>query len=434
MKKLMTMALVALGASLVLVASGSAAGVQYQFDGVALYQFGGPPTADFHFGPNGNPDTSFVVITNNGLSTFTGNIGFNALSGCAVDFSVSYAVTLAPSKSASVSINDEASNQCGYNGPFDAAPTAQLGAKFFMNGTVSLGPDTDAVDLSILDKDIHSGVFATNPFGVNLDNYILQGGDPFGRDTGDAFEVAQAHGPFQFVTCPSNFDFNFSDSQYTNCFRDLLSGGDINAGFAVTDLNTALNFTGSAGPTGRTWLTAYDKTPTNPDEGPTFGAETLCADVLIEKWNNTKGAGVVALLNEGVGKKGLALLVYDAGGTDTLSLAVVDPATGSLTSLAANSLFGGILENAWYRLIMTVNPTTPVITGQVFKHTTATDPNSSLGAQVGGTLTYSPSGLPVGVTSPGENGIIANANRAVVNSSVTNFTNDPSKCPVRLDP
>jgi PEP-CTERM motif len=57
---------------------------------------------------------------------------------------------------------------------------------------------SELVDLSIDDRDIHSGVFQTNPFGVSLDNYILQGGDPFGRDTQDAYEVAQTPGPFQF--------------------------------------------------------------------------------------------------------------------------------------------------------------------------------------------------------------------------------------------
>src|SRR5262245_17489017 len=162
----------------VFVASASAA-VPYHFTGTALYQFGGPPAATFHFGPNGAPDTSFLVIKNDGTSTFTGNIGFNAVSPCFGSFSSPHAVTLAPGQSASVSINNEASNFCGYNGPFNAAPTAQQGAEFFMSGTVTLGVNTEPLERRILDRDIHSHVFKTNPFGVNLDNYILQGGDPF---------------------------------------------------------------------------------------------------------------------------------------------------------------------------------------------------------------------------------------------------------------
>ena len=80
MKKRIMMVLALLAVPFVFVTSGSAA-VPYHFDGTALYQFGGPPAADFNFGPTGNPDTSFVVITNNGSSTFMGNIGFNAIIG-----------------------------------------------------------------------------------------------------------------------------------------------------------------------------------------------------------------------------------------------------------------------------------------------------------------------------------------------------------------
>ena len=60
----------------------------------------------------------------------------------------------------------------------------------------------------------------------------------------------------------------------------------------------------------------------------------------IVPFNNIKGAGVVALLNEGPGQKGLALVIYEAGNTDTLFLATVDgdPAKkGKLKTLASVS-------------------------------------------------------------------------------------------------
>jgi hypothetical protein len=63
---------------------------------------------------------------------------------------------------------------------------------------------TEAVSLSVFDKDIHSGVPRTNPFGVTLDNYILQGGDLFGRDTGDGYETTQAPGTFTFFEAASS--------------------------------------------------------------------------------------------------------------------------------------------------------------------------------------------------------------------------------------
>src|SRR5438445_4136975 len=68
-----------------------------------------------------------------------------------------------------------------------------------MSGMVSLGGNSQSVFLSIFDKDIHSGSPRTNPYGVTLDNFILQGGDSYGRDTGDDYETTQAPGSFQFA-------------------------------------------------------------------------------------------------------------------------------------------------------------------------------------------------------------------------------------------
>jgi hypothetical protein len=64
-----------------------------------------------------------------------------------------------------------------------AAPIT-LGALVQFSGTLSG---------SIYDKDIHSGVFRSAN-GTLSDSYVLQGGDPYGGDTGDAFEVTQAPG------------------------------------------------------------------------------------------------------------------------------------------------------------------------------------------------------------------------------------------------
>ena len=115
---------------------------------------------------------------------------------------------------------------------------------------------------------------------------------------------------------------------------------------------------GTTGNTPTTWLTVYD----GPAAVPPVGTQTLCADVLIVPFNNTKGAGVVALLNEGVSQKGLALVIHDAGNADTLFLATVhgNPAKkGKLTTLSSVPLDGGISEKNWYRLIMTVDPAIP---------------------------------------------------------------------------
>ncbi len=86
--------------------------------------------------------------------------------------------------------------------------------------------------------------------------------------------------------CPTTFAFDFSGTQCEDCFRDVLRGGQINAGPDVgpTD-HPSLVFTGSTGSGGDTWLTVYDATPSTPAPGPMFGAETLCADVLFTRFS-----------------------------------------------------------------------------------------------------------------------------------------------------
>ena len=247
---------------------------------------------------------------------------------------------------------------------------------------------------------------------------------PAAELNGPAFPVVAA-------TCPSVFDFDFSADAYSRCFRDLLRGSEINAGLDLGGTGyTSLNVQGVSGTTPTTWLTVYDATLASPAGGSPSGVQTFCADVQIVPFNNIKGAGVVAMLNEDQGQKGLALVLYEAGNTDTLFLATVDPAkNGKLKPLVSIPLQDGInRKKNWYRLIMTVDPAIPKVTGKVFKHSAPTNPNSALGDQIGATLKYRPEALPAGVTSPGKNGILASSINAVLNASVTNFSNNAALC------
>jgi hypothetical protein len=210
-------------------------------------------------------------------------------------------------------------------------------------------------------------------------------------------------------------------------FRDVRRPPDINQGADLGGTgHQAINFTGSSGSAGDTWITVYDATPADDTVKNTYGSIILSADVLIHRYSNKKGAGLLALFNEGTGQKGLALVIYDSGNTDTLALGTVNKATGTFTALTTVSLGAGIAENAWYRLTMDVVVSGPnvVVTGKVFRHTTATDPNSAVDGQVGGTLSFS-GARPAGVDATGEVGIVAQATSAVVDSSVTNFVIDP---------
>jgi bacillolysin len=209
-------------------------------------------------------------------------------------------------------------------------------------------------------------------------------------------------------------------------FRDVRRAGDINLGADLGGTGqTALNFTGVTGSAGDTWITVYDTNPN--DTTPTLftGSVSLSADVLIHRFNNAKGAGLLALYNEEPGKKGLALIVFDNGNSDRLVLATVDQA-GRLTALKSVALGVGILEDAWYRVTMDVGVAgkSVGVTGKVFKHAINQDPNSGLGPQVGATLIFG--GVrPDGVDVSGEVGIIASAVSAVVDTSVTNFVKSP---------
>ena len=189
--------------------------------------------------------------------------------------------------------------------------------------------------------------------------------------------------------------------------------------------HAAINFTGTGASSGDTWITVYDTTPADASVQNTFGSVNLSADVLIHTYNNRKAAGLVALFNEGAGQKGLALLLFDSGNSDSLAVGTVDKASAAFTGLATAALSGNVVENAWYRVTMTVSVSggNVTVSGKAFRHATPTDPSSPLGTQVG-TVNFS-GALPAGVAGTGEVGIAAAAYSAAVDSSVTNFTINP---------
>ena len=111
----------------------------------------------------------------------------------------SLALVLAPGQSVSVAIPDNSANVGGFNGP---AYFYRPGIEITLNGLVSNGLATEAVSLLVADRDIHSGVPRTDQYGLTSDSFVLQGGDPWGFDTGAAFGLSQADGVFAQVTEP----------------------------------------------------------------------------------------------------------------------------------------------------------------------------------------------------------------------------------------
>jgi hypothetical protein len=210
-------------------------------------------------------------------------------------------------------------------------------------------------------------------------------------------------------------------------FRDVRRPADINVGSDLGGTgHPSINFTGSTGSSGDAWITVYDAVPSTIDEDSIYGSVSLGADVLIQNYNNKKGAGLLALFNEGTGQKGLSATVYNSGNSDSLVLATANPATGIFTTLATVSLGPNVLENVWYRLTLdvVVAGANVTVTARVFQHTSPGNPTSPTGAQIGSTLLFS-GARPAGVEATGEVGIVASAASSTVNSSVTNFSISP---------
>ena len=243
-----------------------------------------------------------------------------------------------------------------------------------------------------------------------------------------AFATSAQAGPITFATVA---DYDNNAVQTTGQFRDVLNGSRVSQGGHLVNgspvgAHTALNFTGSDNNAANAGvITVYD---TNPgDLAPTLfsGNISLSADILFDKFNNAKGAGLMALFNEGAGSQGLSLFLWDAGNSDGLRMNMVSQVgtTRPGAALQTTALGSGIPEDQWFRLMMGVqftSATTFTVTGQVFGHIDPTDPNSALALQVGSTLVYN-GALSGSLFDPYEIGLVARGDSATVDTSVTNF-------------
>jgi hypothetical protein len=118
-------------------------------------------------------------------------------------------------------------------GPID------LGIKIDISGTFS--DSTVLSPTTLYDKDIHSGVFRSAN-GTPSDSYVLQGGDPFGGDTGDGFEVSQAPGmttvgpdAAHLLTVTTNYAFGFP--------KTVGPDGSPDTGYLMVTNSSAFDFT-----------------------------------------------------------------------------------------------------------------------------------------------------------------------------------------------
>ncbi len=167
----------------------------YNFAVTTAYSFGDPfqNEIDSNFI---EPDTGFFRVANSGASTFSGVIGTIAVSSFAGDLSwQSNPLVLAPGASVSVGIPDDSSAVGGFNGPYYFY---RPGVEITLQGVVSDAFGTEPVNLLVADRDIHSGIVQTDPFGLSSDSFVLQGGDPWGFNNGDAYALSQPFGMYVF--------------------------------------------------------------------------------------------------------------------------------------------------------------------------------------------------------------------------------------------
>ena len=216
---------------------------------------------------------------------------------------------------------------------------------------------------------------------------------------------------------------DFCSQEYETSFFDLRNGPEIHDGVDLGGTGRcAVNFKGTSGAAGDTWLTIYEPTMFGIDDG----GLCLSAEVLSSRFDNAKGAGLLALAT-GQGGKALLVLIVNNGKTDRITFYLVDTRTGKLDQLASNPL-GGIAENTWYTLGLRLQRS-----GSTLFINTAV----SRGAQAvpGGLLQFTgnwPALAAQGLDSTGFVGLGAWAKSAVVNSSATNFLIRPN-CETLMD-
>lgn len=184
------------------VAPRAEADVSYGLKVVTFYQFGAP--GDLVAGPGGQPDTSFARFINVGPSTLSGTFMLSGVSASGQSWQTSVVRTVGPGATmGSLSLTHESSNFGGFN---KIPGSVDQGIRLTFAGTATIGSSVQTISLSVYDRDVHSGV-PRNPFGdYATDAYVLQGGDAYGRDTGDDFEVSQAAGTHVWQAVDSDGD------------------------------------------------------------------------------------------------------------------------------------------------------------------------------------------------------------------------------------
>jgi hypothetical protein len=163
------------------------------------------------------------------------------------------------------------------SGIAEAGPIT-LGALFEFSGSASG---------SIYDGAIHSGTFGSAN-GTSSDSYVLQGGDPFGGDTGDLYEVAQEQGHANVAGFDITTSYNFGNppcaDQVGTC---IVANPD--TGFLTFLNNSGSTFTGNLTLSGQAFGGIYGPAQFFSNSGAVNLANGASAQIVLNNESSNYG-------------------------------------------------------------------------------------------------------------------------------------------------
>ncbi len=144
--------------------------------------------------------TGYLQIMNDGPGIYGGIVRIVALSGNDGDLTFTIPnVFLAPGASLSLGMPFESNAAGGFNSFTGAATpsvpnTFRPGIILYMEGSVAGATGNGAIKIGMQDLDAVTGVTLTDPNGYQTFSFVLQGGDPFGLNNGDAWALNLTQG------------------------------------------------------------------------------------------------------------------------------------------------------------------------------------------------------------------------------------------------
>jgi hypothetical protein len=216
------------------------------------------------------------------------------------------------------------------------------------------------VNLSVYDRDIHSGVFQQNPLPDNafLDNYILEGGDPFGGNTGHVYETAQTPAHYTFAEIvpdvTQNFTLTVNEAPTITSANNTTFQLDAAGTFTVTTGHSyptppSLSESGAL-PTGFTFVDNGDGTATlagTPHIGQqgiytfTITAQNGVSPNATQTFTLTvapPNQGSIQLLTDPINPSQKALVIYGTSNTDHITVTKGPGANNVTATIVTNGV------------------------------------------------------------------------------------------------